>query len=100
MAAYNSCDQEHSVETSVKSAVKIVYVILLGFLVGCAARPSYEQLEEEALASGDWSAVEKREEFWRRHDRNGSGSCQAGTTKVCIGPDTDVECQCVKGNRL
>ena len=49
------------------------------------------------MASGDWSAVEKREEVQRRLNRIGSENCPAGRLEVCVGPETDVDCKCVKG---
>ena len=38
-------------------------MLLLGavFLTGCVSMPTLEQLEEQAFLTGDWSAVEQRE---------------------------------------
>ena len=44
-----------------KSSVKFVGILALCLLVGCSTRPTIEELEAEALDTGDWSAVEKRQ---------------------------------------
>ena len=42
--------------------------IVVSTLLGCATPVPMEQLKDEALISGDWSIVEKREEVYaRRH---------------------------------
>ncbi len=74
--------------------MKIANLIVLCFLVGCAARPSLEQLEKEAMASGDWSAVEQREEAMRRVDPNNGGTCPSGQAKVCHENPAGEHCEC------
>ena len=41
--------------------MRITVLLLMLFLAACASRPSMEELEDQAMASGDWSAVEARE---------------------------------------
>ena len=43
-----------------------IIVAALLILGGCSGYQTLEQLEDEALVSGDWSAVEKREELIAR----------------------------------
>ncbi len=78
--------------------MKIANLIVLCFLVGCAARPSLEQLEKEAMASGDWSAVEQREENMRSYDPNNGNACPAGQHKVCYENPAGENCRC-RSNR-
>jgi hypothetical protein len=85
---------EHLAGEIVRSVMKIANFILLCFLVGCAARPSLEQLEKEAMASGDWSAVEQREEAMRRYDPNNGGTCPAGQDRVCYENPAGENCRC------
>jgi len=85
---------EHLAGAIVRSAMKIANLILLCLLAGCAASPSLEQLEEEAMASGDWSAVEQREEAMRRYDPNNGGTCPAGQDRVCYENPVGETCQC------
>jgi len=74
--------------------MKITSLVVLCFLAGCAARPSLNQLEEEAMVSGDWSAVEQREEEIRRHDPNIGGTCPSGQAKVCYENPAGENCEC------
>jgi len=39
---------------------------MLVIVVGCAQRPTLDQLEDEALATGEWTAVERREEIIKK----------------------------------
>jgi hypothetical protein len=73
------------------------YTILLITIVlaGCAARPSFEELEQEALSSGDWSAVESREGMLERRRVANTSSCSGRETQVCIEQGADDDCFCL-----
>ena len=43
--------------------MKFIILFTLVFAVGCASRPTLEQLEEEANTTGNWTTVERREEL-------------------------------------
>jgi hypothetical protein len=43
--------------------MKFVFLISLMIVVACAPRPTLKELEEEALVTGDWEAVERREDL-------------------------------------
>ena len=58
-------------------------VIAAVLLVGCAPAKTLEELEFAALASGDWSAVEKREQNIERRKRQRSVSCGSDYVPVC-----------------
>ena len=64
-------------------------------LAGCSTAPTLEQLEAEALVTGDWSLVEQREaRIARRKQRNGP-SCPPGSIGYCQTFMSDKRCSCV-----
>ena len=88
-----------------------VLVIVLAFvcvmvLGGCGAYPTLEELEDEAMRTGDWSLVERREE--RQAIKNMHSAyveyCQSlrgSYLLLCAGPirtkrDIERACQCVQ----
>ena len=75
-------------------------LIVLCFLAGCAAKPSLEQLEDEAMVSGDWSAVEKREQSSIRLNTVNDRSCPNGRAMVCVKNGMHEECECVNSRSI
>jgi len=71
----------------------ILFAVLL--LAGCASQLSLEELEDKALATGDWTAVENREGMLKRRMAENSRSCPANQTKVCVEQGADIDCFCV-----
>jgi len=69
-------------------------VLVLCMLVGCAGRPTMEQLETHALASGDWSAVESREKAHARRGPRASLQCPAGRIEICSNRLGSRQCSC------
>jgi hypothetical protein len=55
-------------------------IVILAFcvLAGCATGPTLEQLEADALMTGDWSLVEKREQQLRRRQMRAAYQCPNG----------------------
>lgn len=79
-------------------------VLVLGItvllLAGCGTYTSMEQLEQQALLTGDWSAVEKRERMiLRRKLRNGN-VCGVGQVAICEGMARIDRCTCVDSSSL
>lgn len=72
----------------------ITTLMLSAVLIGCAPMPSMDELQAEALASGDWSRVEKRERFLAKY-RTDEHECPAGTTSFCIRRAAVMKCECV-----
>ncbi len=89
-------DTEHLAEANVRSAMRITSLIVLCFLAGCAAKPSLEQLEDEAMVSGDWSAVEKREHSSNRLGSINGRSCPNGRPLICVKDGMREECACAE----
>lgn len=69
-------------------------VIAAVLLVGCAPAKTLEELEFAALASGDWSAVEKREQNIERRKRQRSVSCGSEYVPVCTERARGTVCKC------
>ena len=69
---------------------------LLSLLIisGCAVS-SLAELEAQALQTGDWSKVEKRERQLAR--RGKQLSCPAGRSSVCFSRAGIKTCSCVDG---
>lgn len=70
-------------------------ILALLFVAGCSAYVPLEQLEAEALVSGDWSKVEQRQMMLQRRESRNAPQCPPGTLGYCdvgIGGD---RCTCV-----
>ncbi|MGB5335554.1 MAG: hypothetical protein WBN07_08045 [Woeseiaceae bacterium] len=74
--------------------MKGLVVIAAALLVGCAPTKTLEELEFAALASGDWSAVEKREQNIERRKRERSVSCGSDSVPVCNERARGLVCKC------
>ena len=84
----------------VRSAMKITSLIVLFFLAGCATKPSLEELEDEAMVSGDWSAVEKREHSSNRLGSVNGSSCPNGHALICVKNGLREVCECVSSRSI
>ena len=81
-----------------------IFLTALCLVAGCAAGPSLEQLERQALLTGDWSAVEKREHAAehaasRRALRDGI-RCASGQIGVCDNRQLVRPCRCVNSDSV
>ena len=63
--------------------MRIIVAIALGLLAGCASGPTLEQLEAQAFATGDWTAVEKRERRLQRRNAQSGIECPSGSVSFC-----------------
>ncbi len=73
----------------------IVIIFALCVLAGCSTGPTLEQLEAEALITGDWSLVEQREARIARNKQRSGISCPPGTIGYCKTFVSETECACV-----
>ena len=74
----------------------MVIVFALCVLAGCSTGPTLEQLEAEALITGDWSLVEKREATIARRNQRYGVSCPSGTVSYCQTFMSESRCKCVE----
>jgi hypothetical protein len=66
---------------------------------GCASRPTMEELEKEAIATGDWSEVEKRRQMDRRMGKvDPDRQCPSGESLLCRQAGERENCECVESN--
>ena len=69
-----------------------ILVLMLG---GCAAAPTLEELEDQALLTGDWSQVEKRERTIARRKAAEPLACADGYVSYCVTRIATTRCGCV-----
>ena len=81
--------------------MRTIPVIVLLILSGCAAQPSLEELEDEALLSGDWSKVLSHEQKRERQHASNRLECPRYSVAVCRESGLNSKCNCVpsKGGR-
>ena len=77
-------------------------MLLLGavFLTGCVSMPTLEQLEEQALLTGDWSAVEQREKLIAKRDSRRGVKCPTGMIAYCEQRLGQNRCACVSKSEM
>ena len=68
-------------------------VLLL--MVACAPMKSLEELEAEALQTGDWSLVEEREAIIAKRNARRPLQCPSGQVSVCEKSVGRYRCQCL-----
>ena len=70
-------------------------ILAMLVLAGCSGYVSLEQLEKEAMITGDWSAVEKRERIIARRNMRAGIACPPGTIGYCESSIGSEDCRCV-----
>ena len=75
-------------------------LILILMLSGCAAVPTLEELEDQALLTGDWSQVEKRERTIARRLAGELPKCASGYISVCQTQIGTTRCGCVSRSAM
>lgn len=74
---------------------QVILIVSLLILSGCGTYVPMEELRAQALSTGDWTAVERRERtIANRNARTGLG-CPAGTMAMCETGVDGEECYCV-----
>ena len=76
--------------------MKILRVLVFCVLVGCGGQQTLDELEKEALVSGDWTEVDKRELLIQRRNSKFGQACPERLTRVCIEKGASVVCECVR----
>ncbi len=76
--------------------MKVLSLMILCLLVGCASKPTLEELEAEASITGDWSAVENRERMNRRMGVQDERQCEPGYMLMCNKRSAKEICSCVR----
>ena len=73
----------------------MVVVLGLFLLGGCGTYHTLEELEDQALVTGDWSEVERRESKIAMRTGQSGMSCPAGMTYLCQRGGVADRCDCV-----
>lgn len=76
--------------------MKMLSILLISALVGCAGQQTLEELEYEALTSGDWTEVEKREQLLARKSKREGVDCPEGLTNICFEQGMKISCECLR----
>jgi hypothetical protein len=74
--------------------MKYMSLLALIVLVGCASRPTIDELEDEAAKTGDWSAVENRKRMIQRMRLSQDLKCPAHLMPSCIENRGYKDCAC------
>ncbi len=81
--------------------MKFVAIMALCFLISCTSRPTIEELEAEAIDTGDWAAVEKRERMNKRMSVIKTDSvCRGDYVEICQTKSAQEYCECVSPHEL
>ena len=83
--------------------MKTLAILFIGlFLIGCVTTPAptLEQLEIQAMLTGDWSAVEKREQALKRRLARQPLQCESGYVTYCELDFVEKRCSCVHRDLL
>jgi len=74
--------------------MKTIGIVALLLLVGCAGRPTIEQLEAEASTTGDWTEVEQRERMIERMRVKTESTCDERHYYYCRVKGAQEVCTC------
>lgn len=74
--------------------MKYLSLFVLIALVSCASRPTTEELEDDAVKTGDWSTVENRERMNEKMTEASKPKCAEHLMLVCIKDGEHEECFC------
>ena len=66
-----------------------------GMTAACAPMPTLEELEAEALRTGDWTLVEQRELLIAKRNARRPMQCPSGMVSYCERQAGRLDCQCV-----
>ena len=80
-----------------KAIGTLILILMLG---GCAAVPTLEELEDQAVLTGDWSQVEKRERTIARRQTAEPLDCANGYVSYCETRIATTRCSCVSRSAM
>ena len=78
-----------------KTSIVFLATMLVVVLEGCGSYSTLEELEQEAMLTGDWSRVEQRERILARRSMRTGMSCPSGHIKYCENRGAGDRCACV-----
>ena len=69
-------------------------------LSGCGSFQSMEELERQAMLTGDWSAVEQRERILARREQQRGLQCPSGHVSYCEKYVGRSDCRCITNDAM
>ena len=75
--------------------MKFLALMIAGLLVGCGTVTPLAELERQALLTGNWSEVEKRERILEQRRARRERSCPTGYIAYCVQDFGTNKCQCI-----
>ena len=75
--------------------MRMIILVLTVTLAACASEPTLEELEDQAMVSGDWSAVERREEIQKDLRGASDQRCPDRQVVYCEQMGASEKCACV-----
>lgn len=88
--------RKHRYADAMESWMKFVILFSLVVVASCALSPTLEQLEDEAITTGDWTAVERREEVVKERLETSAPGCPVGLIKKCVEEPSGIQCYCIR----
>ncbi len=82
--------------------VLAIFVAAMGMLLlsGCGTFQSMEELERQAMLTGDWSAVEQRERILAQREQQRGLECPSGHVSYCEKYVGRSECRCISNDAM
>ncbi|MDJ0910815.1 MAG: hypothetical protein QNI99_16665 [Woeseiaceae bacterium] len=82
--------------------VLAIFVAAMGMLLlsGCGTFQSMEELERQAMLTGDWSAVEQRERILAQREERRGLQCPSGHVSYCERYVGRQECRCISNDAM
>ncbi len=80
--------------------MKVIVILSFVFLAGCSGYMTLEELEAQAVQTGDWSEVEKRERIIARRKVRTGIACPPGTTGYCVTNFGAESCTCMESSAI
>ena len=78
----------------------IVAALAVLTLSGCGTFQSMEELEREAMLTGDWSAVEQRERALARREERRGVQCPSGQVSYREKYVGHLDCTCISNDAM
>ena len=80
--------------------MKTLALIAVCLLAGCSSYTTLEDLERQAMKTGDWTAVEKRERIIARRNARSGPQCGAGYVGYCESYGGSDRCACLSSDAM
>ena len=80
--------------------MRYLILLLALCLTGCVQTATLDELKAEAMQTGDWSEVERREKIIARRIESRGVSCPIGYSSYCENFALEQRCACVPSEQL